>query len=338
MGNRKYFFLFLLLLSGNFSCKKVFFQPEPENDPEALFEALWTDFHHHYGPTLDRNINWDSLYAVHRPRVDAASSSEELYQVLCDMLLVPDDGHVNLMRPDETMFRSNHYFRTLDGDSLFNLDIIRENYLHGNFETDEYDGFVYGQLDSNLAYIHLPYVGDNFPALQKVVDDFPGCRGLIIDLRHNQGGDFTYCFSEMGRFTSEERFVFSSTTKNGPGENDWTPWYDWYIHPGENVFDKPIVVLTDRFTISAGERTVMAFMSLPNVTVIGDTTNGAHSTMIGRELANGWTYTLPTQRVFLPDGNSWEGIGLPPDIYFVNQQAEVNAGMDKTLERAMAEF
>ena len=24
-------------------------------------------------------------------------------------------------------------------------------------------------------------------------------NGLIIDLRHNDGGDFTYCFSEIGR-------------------------------------------------------------------------------------------------------------------------------------------
>ena len=55
-------------------------------------------------------------------------------------------------------------------------------------------------------------------------------------------------------------------------------------------------------TISAGERAVMAFDVLPNVMLVGETTNGAHGTNIGRELANGWFYTLVTQKVELSDG------------------------------------
>jgi carboxyl-terminal processing protease len=97
--------------------------------------------------------------------------------------------------------------------------------------------------------------------------------------------------------TSQSRFVFRSKTKNGKGKNDFTPWKEWYIKPKGEYINKPIVVLTDRFTISAGERATMAFKTLPNVTVLGDTTNGAHGTMIGRELANGWFYSLVPQKV-----------------------------------------
>jgi len=79
----------------------------------------------------------------------------------------------------------------------------------------------------------------------------------------------------------------------------------------------------------------MAFRVLPNVTILGDTTNGAHGTMIGRELANGWFYSLVPQKVQLPDGRSYEGIGLAPMITVKNTREEMAAGIDKNLETAV---
>lgn len=170
------------------------------------------------------------------------------------------------------------------------------------------------------------------------LDDYSYVNGFIIDLRHNKGGDFTYCYSEIGRFTNQPRFVFSSKTKNGPGPDDYTEWYEWYIHPKGEYVDKQIIVLTDRYTISAGERAVIAFKMLSNATLIGDTTNGAHGTMIGRELSNGWFYSLVPQKVAFFDGHSYEGIGLAPDIYSKNLLSEINIGIDETLQTAIDEL
>ena len=71
---------------------------------------------------------------------------------------------------------------------------------------------------------------------------------------------------------------------------------------------------------------------------MGDTTNGAHGTMIGRELANGWFYSLVPQKVEMFDGQSFEGIGLAPDVYIKNLTSEVNQGVDKTLQDAIDEL
>ena len=79
----------------------------------------------------------------------------------------------------------------------------------------------------------------------------------------------------------------------------------------------------------------MAFQSLPNATLVGDTTNGAHSTMIGRELANGWKYTIATQKVRLADGRSYEGIGIAPDMPVRNNLADLKNGHDAVLEKAI---
>lgn len=334
---RSFFLLFICItLLG--SCKKVFFREEPANDPEAIFEDLWKNFNENYGPTEERNIDWAALYQVYRPQINAGSDEQTLYQVITGMLSVLNDGHVGLIAPNRDRFNSNYILHHSIGDELFDLKLIK-SYLEPGYQTGEEDAYVYGKIQgTDIGYIYFDYIGDNFFVLNDFLDKNLLSKGIIIDLRHNQGGDFTYCFSEIGRLTNQERLVFRSRTKNGPGRNDFTSWYSWHIQPKGSYFDKPIVILTDRYTISAGERSVMAFKTLPNVTIMGDTTCGAHSTMIGRELANGWYYTFATQNTLMYDDISYEGKGITPDVRVVNSSFEMLNGIDRTLQEAIASF
>jgi carboxyl-terminal processing protease len=317
------------------SCDSVF-EAEPENNPEAIFENFWKTFDEEYAVFEERGVDWDDQYVAFRPEVSASTTDDELFAILAQMVLPLDDGHVSVTAPGREIFFANKVRRQKIDDELFNLDIIMQNYLEPGFEIGEDTSYVYGKIKGeNVGYIFFKYVGDNFFVLDDFLDSYSEVNGYIIDLRHNDGGDFTYCFSEMGRLVDQERFAFRSRTKNGKGDEDFTEPYDWYVKPEGDYVDKPIVVLTDKYTISAGERAVMGFRVLPNVTVVGDTTNGAHSTMIGRELANGWFYSLATQKVHLEDSLSYEGIGLIPDVRLVNTIDEVNAGTDRVLGYAV---
>lgn len=324
----------ILLVFASFGCKKVFVEP-PANNPEAIFENLWTTFNQEYAPFEERNINWKAEYDTFRPMVNQNTTDDELFSVMSQMLAQLNDGHVTLTAPNKDIFYSNTIKRELIDNDLFSIPVIK-TYLETGFKEGEENSYIYGKIkNENVGYIYFDYVAENFFKLNEFLDAYPGVNGYIVDMRHNQGGDFTYCFSEMGRLTNQTRYVFKSKTKNGKGENDFDDWYEWYIQPNGAYVDKPIVLLTDRYTISAGERAVMAFQTLPNVTTMGDTTNGAQGTMIGRELANGWFYSLVTQKVQMPDGKSYEGIGLAPNIYSINTIDEINAGLDETLQSAI---
>lgn len=324
----------LLLLFFLSACEKMFIEP-PKNNPEAIFENLWNTFNEEYAPFEERKVNWDSIYNVYRPLVKSNTTDDELFQIISDMLKVFDDGHISLTAPNRQVFYSNRIRREKIDDELFNKQVIK-TYLESDFKTGTDESYIYGKIkNQNVAYIFFDYVGDNWFVLDDFLNKYNNVNGFIIDLRHNQGGDFTFCFSEIGRLTNQSRYVFRSKTKNGKSKNDYTEWKQWYIEPKGNFVNKPIILLADRYTISAGERSVMAFKTLPNVTFIGDTTNGAHGTMIGRELANGWYYSLVPQKVELFDGKSYEGIGLAPDIYIKNQLSEILQGTDKTLEYAI---
>lgn len=322
------------LFIGIASCEGLFSEP-PSNDPEAIFENLWATFQQEYAPFEERNVNWEFEYSRFRPLVNSTSSDEELFDVISDLMETLDDGHVSLTAPGKEIYFANRIRREKIDDGLFDLEVIQNNYLE-NIRTDEDQNYVYGKIkNENIGYIFFDNVGNNFFQMNDFLNEFENAEGLIIDLRHNQGGDFTFAFSEIGRLTDQRRFVFKSKTKNGTGADDFTPWFDWFLDPSGDYLDIPIVVLTDRYTISAGERAVMAFMTIPNATTLGDTTNGAHGTMIGRELANGWFYSLVPQKVELYDGKSYEGIGLAPDVYFKNKLEDVILGKDETLEMAV---
>lgn len=334
MGQIKKLLAVTLLAISIISCEKMFIEP-PANNPEAIFQNLWTTFNEEYAPFEERNIDWQAQYDQFRPMINANTTEDELFSVLSQMLSQLDDGHVTLTAPGRDLFISNKIRNELIDDALFSIPVIK-TYLDTGFKEGVENSYIYGKIaNENVAYIYFDYVAENFFQLNDFLNEYPDVNGYIIDMRHNQGGDFTYCFSEIGRLTEQPRYVFKSKTKNGPGPDDYTPWYEWSIQPKGAYIDKPIIVLTDRYTISAGERSVMAFKTLPNVTLMGDTTNGAHGTMIGRELANGWFYSLVPQKVALYDGLSYEGIGLAPDVYSKNTLPDITAGIDKTLQLAI---
>lgn len=321
----------VMLVSG---CEKMFIEP-PVNNPEAVFENLWTTFQEEYAPFGERKVDWNEAYQKFRPLINENTTNDQLFDVLSQMLSLLDDGHVNLTAPGKKIFFANKIRRELIDDDLFNKDVIRR-YLESDLKEGPDESYIYGKIkNEDVAYILFDHVGENFLVLNDFLEKYKQMNGFIIDLRHNQGGDFTYSFSQIGRLTNQSRYVFKSKTKNGKGQDSYTDWKEWHIHPKGEYINKPIVVLTDRYTISAGERSVMALKTLPNVTIVGDTTNGAHGTMIGRELANGWFYSLVPQKVEMVDGKSYEGIGLAPDVYIKNSLAEINQGTDKTLQFAI---
>jgi C-terminal processing protease CtpA/Prc len=86
--------------------------------------------------------------------------------------------------------------------------------------------------------------------------------------------------------------------------------------------------------MSAAEDFTLAMHSLPTATIVGDTTIGASGGPLVRELANGWTYQLSQWIAYTADHKTFEGIGLPPDIY-VKGSSSISS-TDAVLERAIA--
>jgi carboxyl-terminal processing protease len=327
--------VFLLLIFSFIGCQKEIFQPEPATDAPAVFDFVVKTFEAWYAPTEERGIDWAALRQQYGPMLNEQSTDAELYEVLAAMLAHLDDTHVSLTAPGQPLFIANKYYRERLDDSLFSPAIIEENYLLPGFtKGPDLEDYTYGLLQGDIGYIWLGHVGANWTQLEKTMEQAP-LSGLVIDLRHNEGGDFTFALQALQKLNPTAKTVFRSRTKNGDAPDDFTDWFTWELEGGGTAPSHPIVVLTDRYTVSACERAVMALREMDGVTIIGDTTNGAVSTTIARQLPNGWGYRIAPQDVAAADGSVYEGVGIPPDVFIQNTMADMAAGKDRVLEKAI---
>ncbi len=314
-----------------YSCTPFGFLPEPADHPVAVVDELYKQFKDRYALFEQRGLNWDSTYAVNRGRVFEGMTDDSLFNVLTRMLAPLDDGHVQLMVPGKDKWYSNRIYREGLGFELFDTLFIQQNYLRA---TERGDGYFKGQIGNHL-YVHFTYIGAPWLQLPGWLKTMPANSVLILDLRHNSGGDFTYALEALRWLNGERRSVFLSRTKNGPSGDAYTPWYNWFLEKVDNPVQNKVIVLTDRFTLSAAERTTMMLRSLPNVKLLGDTTNGGISTVVYRDLPNRWITRIPVQQVLSPSGENFEGQGIPPQEIVLNPSAPKLLGTDLVLDRAI---
>ncbi len=123
-----YILLAIALLAFN-ACEKAVFDTEPENNPEALFENLWTTFSTDYAGFEERGVDWDEQYNIYRPQVSDSTSGDELKEIIKQMLRVFNDGHVSFTTPDADVFYSNLIIDQRIDDELFDLELIKSKYM-----------------------------------------------------------------------------------------------------------------------------------------------------------------------------------------------------------------
>lgn len=333
----KYAVVILLVMTFT-SCEDLLFEKEPSNDPIGNFESLWKTFKERYAVFEQRAVDWDNLYTTYRPLVSASTTDQELYVIITSLLSHLDDGHVSLMAPGKVFWSGHQEFRERTKDLLFNFSITRNNYLSGVKQIN--NQYFYGKIDGDIGYLYIRHLSGEPPTF---MDDFimqnQNSKGIIIDLRHNGGGDFTNGEVIASRFAGPKTLAFSATPKNGPGPNDYGKTFDYFIEAkGPNQFTRPVIVITDGYTISAGENLVLYLKTLPNVTTVGENTSGAMGERIEKEMPNGWVYSITGQLITASDGNVYEGPGIPPDIYTINTETELSNNVDRTLQRAIDEL
>jgi C-terminal processing protease CtpA/Prc len=97
------------------------------------------------------------------------------------------------------------------------------------------------------------------------------------------------------------------------------------------------VELIGPLTISAGETFTQALMGrVPHVTRIGEPTQGVFSDVLGRRLPNGWRFGLPNEVFRTPEGATFDGPGIPPDLAVpVFADGDVAAGRDPAMAKAL---
>jgi hypothetical protein len=182
-------------------------------------------------------------------------------------------------------------------------------------------------LPDDIGYIRIDHMlpaepGNN--TIDTAMAALVGSKALIIDLRHNGGGDpmvvaylCTYLFP-AGAHIRLNDFV----SRDDPAPR---PSYTLPSMTGK-PFLGDVYILTSHFTFSGGEEMAYDLQALKRATIVGETTGGGANP--------GWPVPLPDKfSIFIPTGRpvnpitktNWEGVGVHPDV---------PVPADKALEKA----
>ena len=333
-------YLIFIMLIAFASCQKTLLEPVIENTPVNNFEEMWKGYNQWYGGFEVRNINWDSLYRVYRSQVHNDMSHAQLYTVFCKLITPLNDIHAFLQPTSNGLprYESNEFFRTHKVQQDFSIDVVKQYYLPSMVTIDT--NLHYGVLNGNVGYIHFGEFGmpSSFyrQKMEAIMEELKNTKAMIVDIRNHAGGDDEVSQYIAGLFASEKKLFMTVRKRNGSGRNEFTPPQNWYVEKqGSYQYTKPVVLLTTQWTASAGETFTWALNTQPHVTHLGNTTAGGFTDVISRELPNGWLYFVGVGDYRNANGQSEEGKGVAPKIMAVNTPAEIAAGTDNVLQKAI---
>lgn len=213
---------------------------------------------------------------------------------------------------------------------LCNSKVTNENWVRIIKNTEIFD---FKWLENDLAYIALNTFYDNnvVTGFENKLPELLRCKGLIIDLRKNGGGDADIGYSILKYLIDKPLITFKLKTREtksiykawGKWGNEkylnytlGNAWYDFNpdtIYPArEKRLNVPIVILTGN-TGSAAEDFLVTIDKVENVTFIGKTTAGCTGTPYIFDLPGGGIAIITTSKEITLDGYDTKN-GVKPDI------------------------
>ncbi|MBQ4839957.1 S41 family peptidase [Pseudoalteromonas luteoviolacea] len=146
--------------------------------------------------------------------------------------------------------------------------------------------------------------------MSRVMTDLGDTDAMLLDIRHNTGGDDAISLAIAGYFADKEVLAFNKQAINQTGRGIPVR-QKLTLNP--NAYTKPVYLLTSQLTVSAAEVFTMAMDQLDHVTKVGEETAGALSDALRFELPNGWQLSLSNEIYRNAQGDMFEHTGFTPD-------------------------
>ena len=330
MSNRSYVIVLvscLVTLAGCHSQEEMAFSTDPVENVEALWRIIDT----RYCYVESKGVDWDSIHAVYVARAAQVDKNDAvaLFDLCGEMLNTLQDGHVNLYSPFD-ISRCSAWYDTYPAnfDSRLQALYLRDYRTAG--------GLYYCTIDNDsIGYIYYPSFSNGFSStnLQWIFKSFAHCRGLIIDVRNNGGGDLDNAYRLASPFFTQKRIVGYWQHKTGAGHHDFstlealhsdTAWmpYKWR---------RPVVVLCNRRSYSATNSFVNMMRYADNATLVGAISGGGGGMPMSYELPCGWTVRFSSVRMYDAQKNDIED-GIVPDVLVTLTSTDKDDIIEKAIE------
>ena len=145
------YLLLLFLISHSSFLISCVDEVEHDNTPTGNFEALWQIIDEHYCffdyKQHEYGLDWQEVYNKYKVRVSNKMNTQQLFEVLCDMLAELRDGHVNL----STSMDFGRYWTWHEAFPQNFNDSLERHYMGTDYKIAA--RLHYRVLDDNIGYI-----------------------------------------------------------------------------------------------------------------------------------------------------------------------------------------
>ena len=205
----------------------------------------------------------------------------------------------------------------------FDVEVVRDSIVVPTMESR--------MLENDIAYVRLIIFGedtaDNLKeALEELMKQNP--KGLILDLRYNGGGFLDTAIDVASQFVGDGVIMYE---EYGDGN---TITYE--ARSGGVATKVPMVVLINEGSASASEIVAGAIQDRGRGVLVGVTSYGKGSVQTFAPLVNEQGAVRVTiARWLTPNNRQINGVGLEPDYLVEFTEADIEAGKDVQLEKAI---
>lgn len=327
------------------SCEKYDTVKSVDTDFKSNFEAFWTMVDEQYCYLDYKNIDWNAVHDELLPRVEAAKTEQEFFNILETALDYLRDGHVWMISHFKTYSCDTYLYdeNNVAYPNNYDYDVIKNNYVEEMFHTLDSD-IRFGEIKRNgrkIAYInHIEFgkdwVENDYKYLEQIVNT---ADGIIFDIRNNPGGSGIIGLELAGMFINQKTVVGYHAVKTGAGHNDFSEPHPIHVTPSEvcDWTNKKTMLLTNRNVYSTANLFTCALKHAKNVTQIGGITGGGGGMPMTHILPNGWFVVFPSNVLFDVNKQHIE-CGITPDIEVTATDEQLATGYDAIMERAIEEI
>ena len=365
---------------------------------DQVFQSFWNGVNNQYVFWDIDSTNWDSMYVKYEPMfakldIRLAADNDSAYSWIKKMTAQFKDSHFNIsfynsflnsmpfINPQAQRYATAFGHHNAIPDAFF-YDSIPTYYLDqssiykmlSNTPTATNNAqlrLVTGTIQSKILYFswndfYLYSLDHTSDPARLVIDTFinrivtrtSAIKGIILDVRSNNGGELIDMDFLVGRFLSSAMVFGYTRSKDGPGRLDYGPWEPATTQPlADFPINIPVIILADNHSVSMAEQTAMAIHTLPTGTIVGEHTWGANgpltssvnfddgqfyigiTTNAGNGSPNfssyGFVYTSSAEFKYL-DGVNYESKGFLPDHAVPNNPQALAVHDDPQLDTAIS--
>ena len=317
---KRYLIVYCLLLCALVSCKsknEIAYSTDPVENIDALWQIIDTKYCY-----LDvKHIDWDSVRIDYLAKAALLKKDDEigLFDLCAEMLDLLKDGHVNLFTPFDRSANTD-WFDTYPANFDPNL---QQRYLK---DYRVAGGMSYCTIDNDsIGYIYYSSFSNAFSEVNiyYILTAFQNCRGIVLDVRNNGGGDLTNAYKLASLFFSENRLTGYWHHKTGPGHNDFSELEPLYADTAlmRSKWFRPLVVLSNRRSYSATNSFISMMHYADNCAIVGGRSGGGGGMPLSYEMPIGWTVRFSSVRMYDRDKNDIED-GVKPHILVTQKSAD----------------